>query len=78
MRDLLPNKHIQAALVTLCLFLVSGCSNLATTAPEGRDLSGDWVLNHEQSDPLPAIRPSRGRGAARHDGRSRQGRSAIS
>ena len=74
MRDHQHKQRMYARFVTVCLVLVAGCSNLATTAPQGRDLSGHWVLNHEQSDALPAINPSHGRGGTRREGRSRRGR----
>lgn len=74
MRDHPHDPRMHARLVTVCLVLVAGCTNLATTAPQGSDLSGHWVLNHERSDPLPAIHPSRSRGSARRESRSRQGR----
>jgi hypothetical protein len=74
MRDHQHKQRMHARFVTVCLVLVAGCSNLATTAPQGKDLSGHWILNHEQSDPLPAINPSRGRGGTQREGRTRRGR----
>ena len=62
--------HLRAALAPAALFLtasaalvaLAGCTaSLATTAPRGFDLTGDWLLDETQSDAPPDLKAIRRR-----------------